>query len=170
MSIAISLRAQHNGPSGVPTSFRFRGGDTTGGGKLTEVGTGAEGGGADASELDSGATDISTVETLPQEPRSIAINIRAGRIFTQDFVTPRSTFAWRFDCTGTSVVEPKSLFKINDCFHEDIFATMRTTFFAIFFGSVIQKSRRRAEHELLVGQQRPAQVVEEGSDFYVGDY
>ena len=111
MSIAISLRAQHNGPSGVPRSFRFCGGDTAGAGKLTAVGTGAEGGGADASELDGGTTDISTVETLPQEPRSIAVKVRAGRIFTLDFVTPRSTFAWGFDCTKTLVVEPNSLFK-----------------------------------------------------------
>ena len=93
MSIAISLRAQHNGPSGVPTSFRFCGGDTAGGGKLTAVGTGVEGGGADTSELDDGAKDISTVETLPQELRSIAVKVRAGRIFMLEIVTPGSTFA-----------------------------------------------------------------------------
>ena len=112
MSIAISLRAQHNGPSGVPTSFRFCGGDTAGAGKLTAVGTGVDDGGADASELDSGATDISTVEMLPQEPRSTATKVRAGRIFTLDFVTPGSTFAWGFDCTSTPVVEPNSLFRV----------------------------------------------------------
>ncbi len=111
MSIAISLRAQHNGPSGVPTSFRFCGGDTAGGGKLTAVGTGAEGGGADTSELDGGATDISTVETLPQEPRSIAIKVRVGRIFILEIVMPGSTFAWGFDCSSTPVVEPNSLLK-----------------------------------------------------------
>ena len=93
LSITISLRAQHNGPSGVPTSFRFCGGDTAGGGKLTAVGTGAEGGGVDASELDGGATDISTVETLPQELRSTTIKVRADRIFILDLVTPGSTFA-----------------------------------------------------------------------------
>jgi len=112
MSIAISLRAQHNGPSGVPRSFRFCGGDIAGGGILTAVGTGAEGGGADASELDGGATDISTVETLPQEPRSIAVKVRAGRIFTLGFVISEATFDWGFDCTSTPVVEPNSLFKV----------------------------------------------------------
>ena len=70
--------------------------------------------------------------------------VRAGMIFILKIVTAGSTFAWRFDCTSTSVVEPKSLFKINDCFYEDIFATMRTTIFFIFFGSVMYTSRRRA--------------------------
>jgi len=95
----------------VSTSFRFCGGDTAGGGKLTAVGTGAEGGGADASGLDGGATDISTVETLPQEPRSIAIKVRVGRIFILEIVMPGSTFAWGFDCSSTPVVEPNSLLK-----------------------------------------------------------
>ena len=112
MSIAISLRAQHNGPSGVPTSFRFCGGDTAGGGKLTAVGTGTEGGGADASVLDGGAAVISTVETLPQELRNIASKVRADRIFMLEIVTAGSTFDWGFDCTSTPVVEPNSLFKV----------------------------------------------------------
>lgn len=107
---------------------------------------------------------------LPHELRSIAVKVKAGRNFILEIVTPGSTIAWGFACTSISVVEPKSLFKINDCFYEEIHATLRTVFFAIFFGSVMPKSRRRAERELLVGQQRPAQVVEEGSDFYVGDY
>ena len=71
-----------------------------------------EDGGVDASELDGGAAVISTVETLPQEPRSIAVKVRAGRIFILDFVTPGSTFAWGFDCASTYVVESKSLFKV----------------------------------------------------------
>ena len=38
--------------------------------------------------------------------------VRAGMIFILKIVTAGSTFAWRFDCTSTSVVEPKSLFKV----------------------------------------------------------
>ncbi len=70
-----------------------------------------EGGGADASELDGGATDFSTLEMLPQELRNIATKARVGRSFMLEIVMPGSTFALGFDCTSTPVVEPNSLFK-----------------------------------------------------------